>query len=53
MEGRKVNVRFRDDTSTQDRGTPLPLDEAVKRLKQLKEERGKDNPLSSTEGGSA
>jgi len=43
--GREVNVRNRDDTSTQDRGRPIPLDEAVKKLIALRDERGTSNPF--------
>lgn len=45
MNGREVNVRNRDDTSTQDRGKPVPLDEAIAKLKALRDERRSDNPF--------
>lgn len=45
MNGREVNVRNRDDTSTQDRGKPIPLDEAIKKLVALRDERGTNNPF--------
>lgn len=47
MKGRQVNVRYRDDTSSQDRGKPVPLDEAIEKLKKLGEERGTYNPFPS------
>jgi len=45
MHGREVNVRNRDDTSSQDRGKPVPLDEAIKKLVSLRDERRSDNPF--------
>ena len=45
MKGREVNVRSRDDTSTQDRGKPIPLDKAVKKLIALRDERSTNNPF--------
>ncbi|KAG4423411.1 hypothetical protein IFR04_003515 [Cadophora malorum] len=45
MTGREVNVRNRDDTSTQDRGKPVPLKEAIAKLKALRDERRSDNPF--------
>ena len=45
MNGREVNVRNRDDTSTQDRGKPVPLKEAIEKLKALRDERGSENPF--------
>ncbi|KAI2615739.1 threonyl-tRNA synthetase [Hypomontagnella submonticulosa] len=47
MRGRQVNVRYRDDTSTQDRGKPVLLDEAVAKLKGLLADRGTYNPFPS------
>ncbi|KAI1474003.1 threonyl-tRNA synthetase [Daldinia eschscholtzii] len=47
MKGRKVNVRYRDDTSTQDRGKPVPLDEVVEKLRGLQADRGTYNPFPS------
>jgi hypothetical protein len=32
MKGKAVNVQNRDDTSSQDRGTPVPLQEAITKL---------------------
>lgn len=45
MRGRQVNVRYRDDTSTQDRGKPVPLDEAIEKLVTLRDEKGMYNPF--------
>lgn len=45
MNGREVNVRNRDDTSSQDRGKPVPLEEAISKLKALRDERRSDNPF--------
>ncbi|RKF62471.1 Threonine--tRNA ligase, cytoplasmic [Erysiphe neolycopersici] len=39
MKGREVNVRNRDDTSSQDRGRPVPLEEIMTRLLALRSER--------------
>ncbi|KAI1848341.1 hypothetical protein JX265_008879 [Neoarthrinium moseri] len=47
MKGRQVNVRWRDDTSAQDRGKPIALDEAVEKLSKLKADRGSYNPFPS------
>ncbi|KAK3941197.1 hypothetical protein QBC46DRAFT_383503 [Diplogelasinospora grovesii] len=44
-KNRKVNIRYRDDTSTQARDVPVPLDEAVEKLKKLKSDRGMYNPF--------
>jgi threonyl-tRNA synthetase len=45
MNGREVNVRNRDDTSSQDRGKPVPLQEAITKLVALRDERRSDNPF--------
>lgn len=45
MNGREVNVRNRDDTSSQDRGKPVPLQEAIEKLTKLRDERRSDNPF--------
>ncbi|KAK0750449.1 threonyl-tRNA synthetase [Schizothecium vesticola] len=45
MKNRKVNIRYRDDTSTQARDVPVPLDEAIEKLKKLKADRGMYNPF--------
>ena len=44
-EGREVKVRNRDDTSSQDRGKPVPLQEAISKLVALRDERRSDNPF--------
>ena len=44
-----VNVRYRDDPSTQDRGTPVPLDEAIAKLVKLKADRGMYNPFQAAQ----
>jgi threonyl-tRNA synthetase len=43
-KGREVNVRNRDDTTSQDRGRPVPLKEAISKLVALRDERS-DNPF--------
>lgn len=48
MEQRKLNVRYRDDTDTQSRGSPVPLDEAIEKLVKLKNERGSYNPFPAS-----
>ncbi|APA14174.1 hypothetical protein SS1G_10975 [Sclerotinia sclerotiorum 1980 UF-70] len=45
MNGREVNVRNRDDTSSQDRGKPVSLQEAIEKLTALRDERRSDNPF--------
>ncbi|KAK3346276.1 hypothetical protein B0T25DRAFT_460985 [Lasiosphaeria hispida] len=45
MKNRKVNIRYRDDTSTQARDVPVALDEALEKLRKLKAERGIYNPF--------
>ena len=47
VKGRQVNVRYRDDTSAQDRGKPIALDEAVEKISKLRDERGTYNPFPS------
>ncbi|KAK0610457.1 threonyl-tRNA synthetase [Bombardia bombarda] len=44
-KNRKVNIRYRDDTSTQARDVPVALDEAVEKLCKLKAERASYNPF--------
>ncbi|KAH8592237.1 putative threonyl-tRNA synthetase, cytoplasmic [Bisporella sp. PMI_857] len=44
-KGRQVNVRYRDDTSSQDRGQPVDLQVAVDKLSSLLKERGSYNPF--------
>lgn len=45
VKGRQVNVRFRDNTSAQDRGKPIDIDEAVSKIRKLRDERGMYNPF--------
>ena len=45
MNGREVNIRYRDDTSTQDRGKPVPLQEATTKLVALRNGRGSGSPF--------
>lgn len=48
MKNRQVNIRNRDDTSSQDRGTPVDVEEAIKKLVSLRDERGSKNPFART-----
>lgn len=50
MNGRQVNVRNRDDTSSQKQGKPVLLEEAIQKLKALRDTRGSDNPFSGEAG---
>ena len=45
MRGRQVNVRYRDDTSAQDRGKPVGVDEAIEKLVALRTDKGTYNPF--------
>jgi threonyl-tRNA synthetase len=45
MKNREVNIRNRDDTSSQDRGKPVPLEEALQKLAALRDSRGMGNPF--------
>ena len=45
MKGREVNIRFRDDEKSQDRGMPIPIQEAVEKLVKLKNERASGSPF--------
>ena len=45
MKGREVNIRFRDDQSSQDRGQPVGIQEALEKLVKLKDERGSGSPF--------
>lgn len=45
LRSRKVNIRYRDDTSTQARDVPFDLDEAVEKLRKLKADKGMYNPF--------
>jgi threonyl-tRNA synthetase len=53
MNGREVNVRYRDDTSAQDRGKPVPLKEAIEKLVVLRDERKYGNPFAGETKASA
>ena len=53
MKNREVNIRNRDDTSTQDRGKPVPLQEAIAQLVALRDERRSDNPFPGDEAKAA
>lgn len=44
-KNRKVNIRYRDDTSTQARDVPVALNDAVEKLRELKADRGIYNPF--------
>lgn len=46
MNKREVNIRNRDDTSSQDRGKPVPLQEAIDKLIALKKSRTEGNPFA-------
>ena len=48
-QSREVNIRNRDDTSTQDRGKPVPLQEAIEKLVALRDGRRSDNPFPGRE----
>ena len=45
QKARAVNWRNRDDQETQQRGEIVPLDEAVKKLVQLRDERRFENKV--------
>ena len=45
MEGRQVNARNRDDPATQERGQPIGVDEAVEKLRKLRDDKGTYNPF--------
>ncbi|KAK8131040.1 hypothetical protein PG984_007478 [Apiospora sp. TS-2023a] len=53
MKGEQVNIRWRDNTSAQDRGQPIALTEAVEKLKKLKTDLGSYNPFPEIEKKSA
>ena len=48
MKNRQVNIRNRDDTLSQDRGTPVDVEEAIKKLVALRDEKGSKNPFGRT-----
>ena len=45
-KNRSVNIRNRDDQSTQAKGELVPIDEAITKLQNLKAERRLENKLS-------
>jgi len=45
MKNREVNIRNRDDTSSQDRGKPVKVEEAMAKLLELRQEKGRYNPF--------
>lgn len=47
MKNGEVNIRNRDDTSSQDRGKPVPLQEAKDKLIALRDERGLANTFAA------
>jgi threonyl-tRNA synthetase len=46
MKNREVNIRNRDDTSSQDRGKPVSLQETMEKLVALRDERRTNNPFA-------
>lgn len=46
MKNREVNIRNRDDTSSQDRGKPVSLQETMEKLVVLRDERKTNNPFA-------
>ncbi|KAF3763622.1 threonyl-tRNA synthetase [Cryphonectria parasitica EP155] len=48
MKNRQVNIRYRDDTDTQSRGSPVALDEAIEKLVKLKNDHGIYNPFPAS-----
>jgi threonyl-tRNA synthetase len=44
-DSKTVNIRNRDDQATQQRGEIIPLDEALKKLVQLRDERRLENKI--------
>lgn len=53
MKNREVNIRNRDDTSTQDRGKPVPVKEAIEKLVALRDARGSENPFPGNESATS
>lgn len=53
MKNGEVNIRNRDDTSSQDRGKPVPLQEAKDKLIALRDERGTANPFAADDSKAA
>lgn len=50
MKNGEVNIRNRDDTSSQDRGKPVSVQEAKEKLIALRDERGTANPFAANDG---
>lgn len=50
MKNGEVNIRNRDDTSSQDRGKPVSVQEAKEKLIALRDERGTVNPFAANDG---
>ncbi|OBT64172.1 threonyl-tRNA synthetase [Pseudogymnoascus sp. 23342-1-I1] len=50
MKNGEVNIRNRDDTSSQDRGKPVSVQEAKEKLIALRDERGSANPFAANDG---
>ena len=48
QETRTVNIRNRDDPATQKMGELIPLDKALDRLKELRDERRLENKIDMT-----
>jgi len=48
MTKREVNIRNRDDTSSQDRGKPVSIQEAIDKLVTLRKSRAEGNPFAVT-----
>lgn len=53
MKNRGVNIRNRDDTSSQDRGKPVSLQEAKEKLNALRDEKGTANPFAANDANVA
>lgn len=53
MKNGEVNIRNRDDTSSQDRGKPVSVQEAKEKLIALRDERGSANPFAASESKAA
>lgn len=49
MKNGEVNIRNRDDTSSQDRGKPVSVQEAKEKLIALRDERGSANPFAAND----
>jgi threonyl-tRNA synthetase len=45
QDGRSVNVRIRDDISTQNQGVPIALDEFITKLVKLRDDRSLNHSL--------